>query len=159
MGVPDPGWKISIASMYVKKGKLLVVCQAKHNGGINAQVITGVKASAPVDKKHAALPRKIYLLGGKWGWARGYSHVTPEQLKKHIAGATQVYSAPDNKVPEAKDFIGLELKKAEALADKHKIPHRVVMIDGKHLPVTADYLPSRLNFSIEKGKVTKVTKG
>jgi len=159
MKVPDPGWKISIRSMYVNQGKLLVVCEAKHNGGINLQVISEAKASATIDKKTAALPREIYLLGKKWGWGDGYTAVTPAQLKKIIAGGQQVYSAVENKAPEPSDFIGLSSDEAKALADKHKIPNRVVMIDGKHLPTTRDYRPNRLNFSIEKGKVTKVSKG
>ncbi len=70
-----------------------------------------------------------------------------------------VNKAPINKAPEAKDFIGLTLVKAQALAKEHKIPCRVVMVDGKARRVTKDMRPDRLNFTVVKGKVTKVKKG
>ena len=61
--------------------------------------------------------------------------------------------------PVAKDFVGLTLKEAEALADKHALRHRVVMLDGKPRPATKDYRPERLNFTVVDGKVTAVRKG
>lgn len=56
-------------------------------------------------------------------------------------------------------YLGLPLKEAEALADKEGHPHRVLSIDGKSNPVTADFIPDRLNFEVEDGKVVKVTTG
>lgn len=83
----------------------------------------------------------------------------PAQPQTPPASNEQIDAVPLSKSPEPKDFIGLTLEKAQALAKTHKLRHRVVMIDGKPLPVTRDHRPERLNFTVEKGKVTKVTKG
>ncbi|BCU78545.1 hypothetical protein [Luteolibacter sp. LG18] len=64
---------------------------------------------------------------------------------------------PDIGVPAT--LIGLTLKEAEELADKAKVPHRVVSIDGQSRPVTMDYRQDRLNFTVVKGIVTGVKKG
>jgi len=81
--------------------------------------------------------------------------------------APQQYSQPPAQImpfeshqkPEPKDFVGLTIEKAQKLATKHKIRHRIIMRDGKSLPVTRDMRPDRLNFTVNKGVVTKVTKG
>ena len=57
------------------------------------------------------------------------------------------------------DFVGLVLEEAEALAKERKLVSRVVSVDGEGRPATADYRPDRVSFDIEKGKVTKVTRG
>lgn len=62
-------------------------------------------------------------------------------------------------VPTPDSFIGLTLGEAEAKAKKADLPHRVVKRDGESLPVTRDYRPERLNFTVENGKVTAVTNG
>lgn len=59
----------------------------------------------------------------------------------------------------AESLVGLPLEKAAALADAASISHRVVEVDGESRPVIRDYRPDRLNFTVEKGTVTKVTKG
>lgn len=61
--------------------------------------------------------------------------------------------------PADSAFVGLKLEQAEALAKQHKIRARVVMVDGEAMMVTQDYSPERLNFTVEKGVVTKVTRG
>jgi len=61
--------------------------------------------------------------------------------------------------PTPESFVGLELKAAQEKADKADLPHRVVREDGKDFPVTRDYRPERLNFTVEKGIVTKVSNG
>jgi hypothetical protein len=66
---------------------------------------------------------------------------------------------PTAAVPTPESFVGLELKAAETRADKADLPHRVVRKDGQDFPVTRDYRPERLNFTVEKGIVTKVTNG
>ena len=155
--VPNPGWKIEITSMHVKNDQLLVVCEAKHNGGINAQVITKATAKAMVDAKHATLPRQTYLLDRGWSWGKGYKAVTSEELKKVTVDSEKIYEAKQS--PKIADFVGLTLEKAQALAKEHNLMHRVVMVDGKPRPTTRDFRPERLNFTVEQGKVTKVTKG
>lgn len=62
-------------------------------------------------------------------------------------------------VPSPESFVGLELKAAQEKADKADLPHRVIREDGKDFPVTRDYRPERLNFTVEKGIVTKVGNG
>ena len=84
------------------------------------------------------------------------AQATPQQYSQPPA---QTMSMPSNKKPEPKDFVGLTHEVAQKLADQHKIRHRVVMLDGKSLPVTRDYRPERLNFTVNKGMVTKVTNG
>ncbi|MEO0448503.1 MAG: hypothetical protein AAF191_20770, partial [Verrucomicrobiota bacterium] len=62
---------------------------------------------------------------------------------------------------EGKDaeFIGLSLKEGESLAKQKKLAYRTVEIDGESLVVTMDYDPNRVNVSIAKGKIIKVTRG
>lgn len=159
MDVPDPGWKIRITDMYEKEGKLLIVCEAKHNGGIHTQVISRAMARAEIEKEYAKLPREIYLLGCKWKWGKGYTPVTWKEMEKHTAGGKMLSPVFVARRIEPFDFVGLEIEKAEALAEKHKLKNRIIMIDGKPQPATRDHRPERLNFTIEKGRITKVTKG
>lgn len=56
-------------------------------------------------------------------------------------------------------FVGLTIEEAKTRAEKADLPHRIVSQDGKEFPVTRDYRPERLNFTVEKGIVTKVTNG
>ena len=62
-------------------------------------------------------------------------------------------------VPTPSSFVGLTEEEANAKAIKADLPHRVINRDGQSLPVTRDYRPERLNFTIENGKVTAVTNG
>ncbi|RYD66016.1 MAG: hypothetical protein EOP83_06085 [Verrucomicrobiaceae bacterium] len=66
---------------------------------------------------------------------------------------------PSDAVPTPESFVGLTLQEAEAKAKEADLPHRVVRNDGEDFPVTRDYRPERLNFTVEKGVVTKVTTG
>lgn len=65
--------------------------------------------------------------------------------------------APDVTKPET--LVGLPHKEAKALADKAKIPNRVIKRDGKNLPTTMDFVDNRLNFTVVKDIVTAVKKG
>ena len=56
-------------------------------------------------------------------------------------------------------YLGLTLGAAERIAQSEGRSSRVVRIDGEWKPVTMDYQPDRLNFSINGGLVTKVTTG
>lgn len=157
--VPDPGWKVHIASMHVKEGKLLVICRASHGAGVHASMITEVTAKARVKKGLAALPREVYLIGRSWNWGDGYTAITEKDLPKIIEASEQVYSAPSEKAPQPEDFIGLTLEKAKTLAEQHKIEYRITMVDGQPRPATTDYRPHRYNFEVEKGKISRVIKG
>lgn len=66
---------------------------------------------------------------------------------------------PTDSIPTPDSFVGMTLRDAEAKAEKADLPHRVVRKDGEDFPVTRDYRPERLNFTVEKGVVTKVTNG
>lgn len=62
-------------------------------------------------------------------------------------------------VEREEDFIGLSLSEAEKLARKRGLPHRVTMLDGEPRMATRDYLPNRVNFAVEKGRVVGVSRG
>lgn len=66
---------------------------------------------------------------------------------------------PSDAVPTPDSFVGMNFEEAKAKAEKADLPHRVVKKDGEEYPVTRDYRPERLNFTVEKGVVTKVTNG
>ena len=80
---------------------------------------------------------------------------SPETPKPAEPAETQ----PSGEVPTPSSFVGLTLEEAEAKATKADLPHRVIKRDGQSLPVTRDYRPERLNFTVENGKVTEVTNG
>ncbi len=61
--------------------------------------------------------------------------------------------------PSKHSFIGLPIELASSKADKQQLRWRIVNVDGQSRPVTKDYRPNRLNFSVNKGIVTQVTKG
>ncbi|MCV7382233.1 hypothetical protein H7K14_00115 [Mycolicibacter longobardus] len=54
------------------------------------------------------------------------------------------------------DYLGLAEQEALDKARRENKPARVVERDGKHLPVTMDLIPGRLNFSVKDGAVYKV---
>lgn len=56
-------------------------------------------------------------------------------------------------------YIGMEYKAAMEMAKAEGRKARPIEIDGEPLIVTRDYLPERLNFTVVKGKVVKVTRG
>lgn len=57
------------------------------------------------------------------------------------------------------DFVGLTVEAGEALAKERGLANRVVSVDGEVRPVTMDYREDRINFTIEKGKIVKATRG
>jgi hypothetical protein len=79
-----------------------------------------------------------------------------EPEKKEPEKKTPAKAAPDVTKPET--LVGLPHKEAKDLADKAKIPNRVIKRDGKDLPSTMDFVENRLNFTVEKDIVTAVTK-
>lgn len=57
------------------------------------------------------------------------------------------------------DFVGLTVEAGESLAKERDLANRVVSVDGEVRPVTMDYREDRINFTIEKGKIVKATRG
>ncbi len=155
--VPSPAWSLKISSIHTKENKLLIVCNAQQKEGLAASVMSKAKDSVNIPNEFTKLPRKVYVTGQKWNYSDGYEAVTDEELKKLLAGATEVYSASKPLTKES--FIGLTVKSAQALAKKNNLPSRVVEIDGKPQIVTMDMRPERFNFAIKDGKVIRVTKG
>jgi hypothetical protein len=66
-------------------------------------------------------------------------------------------TAPAGK--EDQEFIGLTKDEGEALAKKQGQKWRVISVDGKHFPVTMDFMPDRLNFTLKDGKIIAVSRG
>jgi hypothetical protein len=56
-------------------------------------------------------------------------------------------------------YVGLTVEEATAKAEDEGRPARVVEEDGESLPVTMDFNPDRLNFTVVDGKVTEVSTG
>lgn len=67
--------------------------------------------------------------------------------------------APSSDSADAASYVGMTLEAGSARADKAEIRWRVVEEDGKGHPVTMDFRPDRLNFSVAAGKIIRVTKG
>ena len=61
--------------------------------------------------------------------------------------------------PTPASFIGLTLEAAEVRAKSLDLPCRVIRNDGVDFPVTRDYRPERLNFTVEKGIVITASNG
>ena len=57
------------------------------------------------------------------------------------------------------DFLGLSQEAGEKLAERRRIAHRVVSVDGESRPVTMDFREDRVNFEIEVGKIGRVKRG
>ena len=57
------------------------------------------------------------------------------------------------------DYVGLTKGAAIAKAEDQGRPWRITREDGEMFPGTLDYNPERVQFEIDKGKVTKATFG
>ncbi len=60
---------------------------------------------------------------------------------------------------EARAYVGIPLVYAQMLAQANGVRCRVVEKDGQHMAITHDFDNDRLNFSVENGEITKVTRG
>lgn len=76
----------------------------------------------------------------------------PETAPEAPAGQAIDVSKPDS-------LVGMPLDRVQAACDAAEVRHRVVRIDGEAQITTRDYRPERLNFAVEKGVITSVTKG
>lgn len=75
-----------------------------------------------------------------------------------LAACTTTPMPPPSHTPSG-TYIGLPEAAAAHQADQAGLPHRVVRRDGTSLPCTMDYSPQRLNFTLERGVVTAVSRG
>lgn len=73
--------------------------------------------------------------------------------------APEAPAEPATDVLKPDSLVGMPLEKVQAACDAAEVVHRVVEIDGEAQITTKDYRPERLNFAVEKGVVTRVTKG
>ncbi len=67
--------------------------------------------------------------------------------------------APEIDVTKTETMIGQPLEKVQAACDAAEVRHREIEVDGEPRMVTKDYRPDRLNFKVNAGLVTEVTKG
>lgn len=58
-------------------------------------------------------------------------------------------------VPDFSRYVGLTLEEARGLAESEGRRHRLVSLDGVPFPVTKDYWPDRVNFTVVSGLVTE----
>ena len=56
-------------------------------------------------------------------------------------------------------YIGLTVKEAQDKAIQAGLRHRIIEEDGKAYIITADFIIGRLNFIINKGKITGIELG
>jgi hypothetical protein len=61
--------------------------------------------------------------------------------------------------PSARSWVGLTKKEAIAEAEAEDRAWRILREDDESFLATQDYVPSRINFEIDNGKVTKATYG
>lgn len=59
----------------------------------------------------------------------------------------------------ADTLVGKTAEEAEAATAEAGFEYRVISEDGKDMPVTADYIPTRVNVTIEDGEITKASVG
>ena len=72
----------------------------------------------------------------------------------------QSYRTPSKvNSPSDSSYLGISPEAATSAATAAGLRSRIVRVDGVSRPVTKDYRPSRLNFTVENGKVVKITKG
>jgi hypothetical protein len=83
----------------------------------------------------------------------------PKHSPKTSAGNPEAEKQPTAATPTPESFVGLTAQAAAEKAEKADLPHRIIKKDGEDLPVTRDYRPERLNFTVDKGIVTQVTGG
>lgn len=66
---------------------------------------------------------------------------------------------PESEDLDPQTLVGALLEDAQKTCEALNQPHRVIKIDGRSQMITRDFRPDRLNFTVEKGIVTGVTKG
>jgi hypothetical protein len=93
----------------------------------------------------------LILLLGVW-----QAVAAPKEEKREPEKNAPAKAAPDVTKPET--LVGLPHKEAKDLADKAKVPNRVIKRDGNDLPATMDFLENRLNFTVVNDIVTAVKK-
>lgn len=69
------------------------------------------------------------------------------------------FKKDDSETLEEKEFIGKTLEQASEICKHTNRDFRVIMEDGEGYIATMDFRFDRVNFEIEKGIITKVSKG
>lgn len=69
------------------------------------------------------------------------------------------FKKDDAETPEEKEFLGKTIEEAREICKNTNRQFRVIMEDGKGNMITMDCRFDRVNFDVEKGIVTKVSKG
>jgi len=72
---------------------------------------------------------------------------------------TTAKSSSSGKPLPASSYVGLTKKDAIAQAKAHDQPRRIGREDGEQFMLTQDFVPDRVTFEIDNGKVTKATLG
>ena len=75
------------------------------------------------------------------------------------SGRTTTTTAKAGTPLPAASYVGLSKKDAIALAKAHDQPSRIGREDDEQFMLTQDYVPERVTFEIDDGKVTKATLG
>jgi hypothetical protein len=119
----------------------LVGCENRSGGETSAPPAAGPVA-APEPAAAAEVPERV---------VPGEPGTPPPNPGEAPAGAPEELTDGS--------FIGLSIEQGQALAERHHLPARVVKLDGEEMMVTQDYRPERLNFTVENGVITKVTRG
>ena len=87
--------------------------------------------------------------GGSTDGASAHSRTTTTTGRSTTAG----------KPLPASSYVGLTKKDAVAQAKAHDQPWRIGREDGEQFMLTQDYVPERVTFEIDRGKITKATLG
>jgi hypothetical protein len=72
---------------------------------------------------------------------------------------TAAYNQDQRNNPPVSSYVGLTKKEAIAKAESENRQWRVLREDDETFMATQDYVRTRINFEIDKGKVTKATYG
>jgi len=58
---------------------------------------------------------------------------------------------------EKDEILGKTLEEARIICRIAGVPNRVTSVDGNAMGITDDFVPERMNFTIEKDIITKIT--
>lgn len=105
--VPNGGWKLKIGQVYEVGEEIWVLAQVRHRGGVAAQVISRLEATAPVSP---APGRKVrtFVGGATWncrnpaaGAVEFVDDLEAVRTKAKEAGSTLLHEAPAEPPPRA----------------------------------------------------------
>ncbi len=125
-----------------------------------------VKAGAKCTKQGSSISlngKKFTCVksGKKFMWNKGVAINVPSQITVIVDPMpTPPPTLPDPLTPvEMSPLIGMTELSAQSYAHEKGWPYRVGERDGQFFPVTMDYCPTRVTFSITNGLIYKVMVG